>query len=302
MPLLARDDVIGLLGVFPAVGTRPDRERVGALAALAAQLAVAVQNAQLHERAKRLGEERERALEAEKAASKQVRALYEISRSFAQSLSLEATLERRGQHDRGRARRRRRADSHAGRAPRVCCMPACDGGCRAATRRSRALDPVPAAAVRRASSPAAVQARRAVPGQPRRPWRRSAPPATALLPFLERGWTGAAVPIATPAEVLGLADDPVDAPRLAGDGGDDRTGGRDRRTGGARDRQRAPLPAAEGVRRHDAALAAAALVAGAAGTRARRRIRVVGARRGRRRRLRLHGARRTAGLRSRSAT
>jgi serine phosphatase RsbU (regulator of sigma subunit) len=28
------------------------------------------------------------------------------------------------------------------------------------------------------------------------------PPATALLPFLERGWTGAVVPIATPAEVL----------------------------------------------------------------------------------------------------
>jgi serine phosphatase RsbU (regulator of sigma subunit) len=28
------------------------------------------------------------------------------------------------------------------------------------------------------------------------------PPATGLLPFLERGWTGAAVPIATPAEVL----------------------------------------------------------------------------------------------------
>ena len=27
-------------------------------------------------------------------------------------------------------------------------------------------------------------------------------PATALLPFLERGWTGAVVPIATPAEVL----------------------------------------------------------------------------------------------------
>src|SRR5439155_1740646 len=63
------------------------------LSALAVQLAVAVQNAQLHERAKQLGDERERALDAERAASKRVRALYEISRSFAQSLSLDATLQ-----------------------------------------------------------------------------------------------------------------------------------------------------------------------------------------------------------------
>src|SRR6266508_869764 len=93
VPLLAQDEVIGLLGIFPGNGrllTESDSELVSALAA---QLAVAVQNAQLHERAKHLGEERERALEAERAASKRVRALYEISRSFAQSLSLDATLQ-----------------------------------------------------------------------------------------------------------------------------------------------------------------------------------------------------------------
>src|SRR6185369_9292519 len=93
VPLLSHDDVIGLLAVFPPKGKSLSENEAALLTALAAQLAVAVQNAQLHERATRLSEERERALDAERAASKQLRALYEISRSFAQSLSLEATLE-----------------------------------------------------------------------------------------------------------------------------------------------------------------------------------------------------------------
>ena len=93
VPLLAHDDVVGLLGIFPSTGRGPTESERALVAALAAQLAVAVQNAQLHERAKQLGEERERALEAERAASRRVGALYEISRSFAQSLSLEATLQ-----------------------------------------------------------------------------------------------------------------------------------------------------------------------------------------------------------------
>ena len=84
--------MIGLLGVFPSSGRELTDNEAALLTALATQLAVAVQNAQLHEQAKQLGEQRERALDAERAASKQVRALYEISRSFAQSLSLEATL------------------------------------------------------------------------------------------------------------------------------------------------------------------------------------------------------------------
>src|SRR5262249_62031052 len=86
-----RDEPIGLVAVFPS-GYRVLTDNESALLiALAAQLAVAVQNAQLHEQAKRLGEERERALDAERDAARQLRALYEISRSFAQSLSLEAT-------------------------------------------------------------------------------------------------------------------------------------------------------------------------------------------------------------------
>ena len=58
VPLLAGHDVIGLLGVFPARGRMLTENESALLSALAVQLAVAVQNAQLHERAKQLGEER----------------------------------------------------------------------------------------------------------------------------------------------------------------------------------------------------------------------------------------------------
>src|SRR5207244_6498308 len=93
VPLLVRDEPIGLLPVFPLHGRVLTENESALLSALAAQLAVAVQNAQLHEETKRLGEDREHALDAERASAKQLGALYEISRSFAQSLSLEATLE-----------------------------------------------------------------------------------------------------------------------------------------------------------------------------------------------------------------
>jgi serine phosphatase RsbU (regulator of sigma subunit) len=62
------------------------------LTALAAQLAVAVQNARLHERSTELGSALLEVLESERQASRQVNALYEISRSFAQTLSLDSTL------------------------------------------------------------------------------------------------------------------------------------------------------------------------------------------------------------------
>src|SRR2546430_5543381 len=91
--VVCSSDHNGLLGVFPARGRVLTENESALLSALAVQLAVAVQNAQLHERAKQLGEERELALDAERAASKRVRALYEISRSFAQSMSLDATLD-----------------------------------------------------------------------------------------------------------------------------------------------------------------------------------------------------------------
>jgi serine phosphatase RsbU (regulator of sigma subunit) len=91
-PLLAHEETIGLVGVFGPRGYEPTPDESALLAALSAQLAVAVQNARLHEEAKR---ERERA-EAEKAIAERERsrtdALSQIARSFAESLSLDATL------------------------------------------------------------------------------------------------------------------------------------------------------------------------------------------------------------------
>nr|MBA3843990.1 SpoIIE family protein phosphatase [Actinomycetota bacterium] len=92
VPLYARDESIGLLVVYPGAGTLGEND-VSLLTSLAAQLAVAVQNARLHERSKELGEALGAVLETERQASRQVNALYEISRSFAQSLSLETTLD-----------------------------------------------------------------------------------------------------------------------------------------------------------------------------------------------------------------
>jgi serine phosphatase RsbU (regulator of sigma subunit) len=87
VPLLVREAVVGLLVVYAPV---PD---ASLLAALAGQLAVAVQNAQLHEQATELGRQREAALAAERAAARRQRAIYEISRSFAEGLSLDDTLD-----------------------------------------------------------------------------------------------------------------------------------------------------------------------------------------------------------------
>jgi serine phosphatase RsbU (regulator of sigma subunit)/uncharacterized protein YigA (DUF484 family) len=93
IPLIVHDEVIGALGVFKT-RPRPYREgEEGLLMALSSQLAVAVQNARLHERAKELGERLERTLESERRAARQLRGLYEISQSFAESLSLQATLD-----------------------------------------------------------------------------------------------------------------------------------------------------------------------------------------------------------------
>jgi serine phosphatase RsbU (regulator of sigma subunit) len=93
IPLIAHDEVIGALAVFKE-RPRPYREgEEGLLIALSSQLAVAVQNARLHERTKELGAILERTLESERSAARQLRGLYEISHSFAESLSLDATLE-----------------------------------------------------------------------------------------------------------------------------------------------------------------------------------------------------------------
>jgi serine phosphatase RsbU (regulator of sigma subunit) len=200
VPLLVRDEVIGLLAVFPPRGRATTANESALLAALAAQLAVAVQNAQLHERAKQLGEERERALEAEKAASKQVRALYEISRSFAQSLSLEATLEAVANTvvdvlDVDIALIRMPDDRSEWLLPRAMGVadPRLEPAARTIMYRPQPFGAHPVQRLFRLGEPFMITPETVT---------EIGRPATALIPFLERGWTGAAVPIATPAEVL----------------------------------------------------------------------------------------------------
>jgi serine phosphatase RsbU (regulator of sigma subunit) len=192
-PLLAQEEVIGLLAVFPPRGTSLSENEAALLTALAAQLAVAVQNAQLHERATRLSGERERALDAERAASKQLRALYEISRSFAQSLSLEATLEAVTSTivdvlDVDAALIRMPDERRDWVLPRALKVadPRLEDAVRPVLFRPQ---PFGAHSIQRLFRLA-------------EPFQLTPTEFPELAPFLELGWTGAAVPIATPAEVL----------------------------------------------------------------------------------------------------
>jgi serine phosphatase RsbU (regulator of sigma subunit) len=86
------DEPIGVLAVYPRRPRAVTENERALLTALAAQLAIAVQNARLHETETALRREREQALQAARATSNRLRAQYEISRSFAEKLSLESTL------------------------------------------------------------------------------------------------------------------------------------------------------------------------------------------------------------------
>ncbi|HEY2073365.1 MAG TPA: SpoIIE family protein phosphatase [Gaiellaceae bacterium] len=194
VPLLVRNDVIGLLAAYPDAGRQTTESEAALLAALASQLAVAVQNAQLHERTSELSSQREAALASEREAARRLGALYEISRSFAQSLSLEATLD---------ALVRTVVDVLDVDAA-IIRMP----DARRDVLEPRALhvkDSALAAAVRavlwRPQPFGATQAQRLFrEGTPFRLRRRTEN--ELLEPFLEKGWTGAMVPVATPAEVI----------------------------------------------------------------------------------------------------
>ena len=202
LPLVVGDEPIGC---SPSTRARPrplSANESALLVALAAQLAVLVQNARLHERAQELSSEREEALASEREAAKRLHALYEISRSFAQSLSLDTTLDvlaesivtllgvdaavirmpdERGVELVARAvarerRARRRGRARAARRGRSSCR---GGELARAARAQRA-------------------ARRSTPTGRRRSAARSA----LLAPFLRKGSSAAVVPIATPAELL----------------------------------------------------------------------------------------------------
>jgi serine phosphatase RsbU (regulator of sigma subunit) len=200
VPLVVHEGVIGLVAAYPPRGRSSSPDERTLLTAVAAQLAVAVQNAQLHEEAKQAGDEKERALNSEREAARRVHALYEISRSFAQSLSLEATIEAVVRTVAGLLA----VDAAVIRMPDerreqlvVRALHVTEPRLESALRPLLQL-PQPIVAVRRG--------RPFRTGEPTILSRENAPELGAgyelLVPFLEKGSTAAVVPIATSTEVL----------------------------------------------------------------------------------------------------
>ena len=91
--LVVGDEPIGVLAVFPRERRPLSANERALLTALASQLAVAVQNARLHERITSLYDDLKQALASEQEKSRRLHAQHEISRSFAQTLSLGTTLD-----------------------------------------------------------------------------------------------------------------------------------------------------------------------------------------------------------------
>ena len=202
VPLLVRGEVVGLLAVYLPAGRTLSRNERTLLAALAAQLAVSVQNARLHEQTKQLSGEREQALARQRQANRELGSLYEISRSFAQSLSLEATLEAAASTmvelldvDAAVIRMRdARGATLVPRALHVADVRVADA-LRAIVSRPQGLD---TALMRRLRTGKAIMLERksAVQMAAHRP----------LLPFLEKGATAVVVPITTSTELLGTLE------------------------------------------------------------------------------------------------
>jgi len=202
VPLLVPGEVVGLLAVYLPAGRTVGRNERSLLAALAAQLAVSVQNARLHEQATHLGEELEQVLTLERQAARQLRSLYEISRSFAQSLSLEATLEAAATTvvdllgvDAAVIRMRdARGGALVPRALHVADVRVADA-LRVIVSRPQPLDGLPMRRLRIGEAIALD-----------RDWAARLPAHQPLLPFLEKGATAVVVPIATSAELLGTLE------------------------------------------------------------------------------------------------
>jgi serine phosphatase RsbU (regulator of sigma subunit) len=219
VPLVVPSSVVGLLAVYPERGRVPSENELALVTALAAQLAVSVQNARLHERATRLSAERQRALAEERNLRSRQKALYEISRSFAQSLSLEKTLD---------AVVRTIVELLAVDAA-VIRMPDARGellvplalhvadprladAVGAVLGRPQQLEKLPGRRLFRQGQPLLLDARTAS---------RLGAAHELLVPFLEKGATAAELPIATPAEFMGTIgllsldpDRPLDRPTI----------------------------------------------------------------------------------------
>jgi serine phosphatase RsbU (regulator of sigma subunit) len=200
VPLIVHDEVIGALAVYKS-RARPYREgEESLLLALSSQLAVAVENARLHERAKELGEVLEATLDSERRSSRQLRGLYEISASFSESLSLEATLEAVAKtmvqlFDLDAAVIRMPGARGETLEPRAIYVG--DASLRDTAARLLALpQPMDAPLARRL-----LRSGRAVLLEPGMADGKDAH--RALEPFLAQGGTAAVLPLATPGEILG---------------------------------------------------------------------------------------------------
>jgi serine phosphatase RsbU (regulator of sigma subunit) len=200
IPLLVHDEAIGALAAFRK-RPRPYREgEEGLLLALSSQLAVAVQNARLHEQTKELSAVLERTLRSERLAARQLRGLYAVSQTFAESLSLEATLAAVAEA----VVELLAADAAVIRMPdpRTDALTA-----RAVHVADPRVEEVVAALVARPQPLSAPLARRLARGKRAvrlRPGTAQSEDAHRVLdPFLRRGATAAVLPLATPGEVLG---------------------------------------------------------------------------------------------------
>ena len=218
VPLHAGDEVIGLLAAYPEQGRELTENEESLLRALAAQLAVAVQNARLHEQLAQESEDAKRARDEALEASRRLRALYEISRSFTENLSLDDTLD--------------------AVARTIVETLGIDGAAlRMPHERGDQLVPV-AVHVRqeRLAEPIRAILSLSQPLSPLRPsvFQSGTPvvldPTTAaalggghepLIPFLEKGATAAVIPLATQSEILGTltvmsldADRPIEGDML----------------------------------------------------------------------------------------
>ena len=91
--LVVGDEPIGVLAVYPRQRRTLSENERSLLTALAGQLAVVVENARLHEDVTTLNDDLNELLASEREKSKQLHAHHEISRTFAQSLSLQTTLD-----------------------------------------------------------------------------------------------------------------------------------------------------------------------------------------------------------------
>ena len=200
VPLLVHEEVIGLVVAYLQRGRSLAPSETGLLTALAVQLGVAVQNARLHEQAKKLGDELEEALHTEQKTARQLRALSEISGSLAESLDFDTTL-------RALARTAVEAlqvDAAVVRVPD-------ERGELLVTRAVEATDERMAAALASALSPPTRLDSPSFRGADQRPGPVRLDPRSAgelgpghdvLVPFLERGSTAAIVPIVSTEELL----------------------------------------------------------------------------------------------------